>query len=222
MESLGLLPTLAFFIVRYLPVITVLLIPVIVYYQRFDPLRTYPGPLVARFTNAYAGYYAIRKCLHLTTYHNFQKYGPVIRQAPNRLVFNTVTALHDIYPNPNVTKGEAYRNSQLRAKYPSLINVIDKDQHRRKRKYIGQALSERSMRNFEPAMESQVTIFLKELLKSAEAKAPADMTKRCQRLGLDVIGLLSFGWGLFRMRYRRGHYIAFTILVADTTERCTR
>lgn len=41
----------------------------------FHPLRKYPGPLLARLTNAYGGYFAIKKRLHLETYQNFQKYG---------------------------------------------------------------------------------------------------------------------------------------------------
>ncbi|KAI0379496.1 cytochrome P450 [Hypomontagnella monticulosa] len=159
----------------------------------FHPLRSYPGPLFARLTDAYGGYFAVRKCLHLVTYHNFQKYGPVIRQGPNRLVFNTVTALHDIYLNPKVVKGNSYRRSQLRSKYPSLINVIDKEQHRRKRKFIGQSLTERSMRTFEPTMESQVDVFLRLILAACQDGTIVNMTERCQRLGVDVIGLLSFG-----------------------------
>ncbi|KAI1367470.1 cytochrome P450 [Xylaria arbuscula] len=165
-----------------------------VYHALFDPLNQYPGPFLARYTNAYGGYYAIKKCLHLPTYQNFQRYGPVIRQAPNRLVFNTVTALHDIYLSPTVTKGEAYRSSQLRAKYPSIINVIDRDQHRRKRKYIGPVLSALSMRSFEPVMGEQINVFLKALLDSARGGYTLNMTERCQRLGLDIIGLLSFGY----------------------------
>ncbi|KAI0533765.1 cytochrome P450 [Xylaria digitata] len=161
----------------------------------FHPLRNYPGPFFARLTDAYSGYFAINKCLHLKTYHNFQKYGPVPRQAPNRLVFNTVTALHDIYLNPKVTKGDSYRSSQLRAKYPSIINAIDRDQRRRKRKFIGQALNERLMRRFEPVMSHQIDISLKMLLWSSEKgnPIPINISKQCQYLGVDIIGLRAFG-----------------------------
>ncbi|OTA80295.1 hypothetical protein M434DRAFT_401801 [Hypoxylon sp. CO27-5] len=160
----------------------------------FHPLRAYPGPFFARLTDAYAGYFAIKKRLHLATYQNFQRYGPIVRQAPNRLVFNTITALQDIYLNPRVTKGQAYRKSQMRADYPSIINVIDKDQHRRKRKFIGQVLTERSMRAFEPTMIAQIDIFLKSLLESSQTGSYVNMTDRCQRLGVDVVGLLAFGY----------------------------
>ncbi|KAI1177719.1 cytochrome P450 [Nemania sp. FL0916] len=191
METIQILSLLASYSVY---IILSLVLVTQVYHQLFDPLRRYPGPFIARFTNGYAGYFALRKRLHLTTHQNLEKYGPVIRQAPNRLVFNTVAALHDIYLSPGITKGEAYRSSQLQAKYPSMINAIDKDQHRRKRKYIGPALSERSMRNFEPVMEEQIDIFLNLLLASARAGETVNMTERCRRLGLDIIGLLSFGY----------------------------
>lgn len=95
-----------------------------------------------------------------------------------------------------MTKGHAYRRSQLRAKYPSIINVIDKDQHRRKRKFIGQVLTERSMRTFEPTMGAQIDIFLRLLLASSRNGSPVNMTERCQRLGVDVVGLLAFGYPL--------------------------
>ncbi|KAI1390248.1 cytochrome P450 [Hypoxylon trugodes] len=162
----------------------------------FHPLRSYPGPIFGRITDAYGGYFALGKRLHLTTYENFQKYGPVVRQAPNRLVFNTVEALYDIYLNSRVTKGHSYTKSQLRARYPSIINVIDKDQHRRKRKLIGQPLTERSMRSFEPTMESEIDVFLNLLLESAQPGHVVDMTERCQRLGVDIVGLLAFGFPL--------------------------
>ncbi|KOS22231.1 Isotrichodermin C-15 hydroxylase [Escovopsis weberi] len=113
---------------------------------------------------------------------------------PNRLVFNTVTALHDIYLNPKVTKGQAYRNSQLRAKYPSLVNAIDSNQHRRKRRIISPVLAERSMRRFEPVMSSLIDVFLQQILPCSQARSTVNMAQRCSRLGVDIIGQLSFGY----------------------------
>ncbi|KAK7923587.1 hypothetical protein PG985_007658 [Apiospora marii] len=147
----------------------------------FDPLRRYAGPVLARFTNGHAGWHALQKNHHLATYRNFERYGPVVRQGPTQLVFNTATAFQDIYLNPRLVKGYAYHGSQLTAKYPSVINAIDKDQARRKRKYMGQALTERS---YVP-------------LRSRWAGRRAEivnMSPRCERLGLDIIGLLSFGY----------------------------
>jgi hypothetical protein len=39
------------------------------------PLKHYPGPFIARFTNGYGAYYALRRSLHLKTYEDHRKYG---------------------------------------------------------------------------------------------------------------------------------------------------
>lgn len=63
------------------------------YRTLLHPLSNYPGPLAAKLTDAYSGFFAYRKSLHLTTWENQQKYGPVVRQDPNKLVFNSIRAL---------------------------------------------------------------------------------------------------------------------------------
>ncbi|ROW16857.1 hypothetical protein VPNG_01757 [Cytospora leucostoma] len=131
----------------------------------FSPLKAYPGPLLARLTNGYAGWHAIKGDVHLITYLDHLKYGPVVRQAPNRLVFNTITALH----------------------------ALDRADHRRRRRVVGQAISERSMREFEPTVITQIDIFLVQLLLSSQQEQVVDMTSRCKFLAMDIIGLLAFG-----------------------------
>ncbi|KJZ75109.1 hypothetical protein HIM_05595 [Hirsutella minnesotensis 3608] len=121
---------------------------------------------------------------------------PVVRQAPNRLVFNTLQALQDIFLQPTVTKGYAYHMSQLRSRFPSIFNALDKDQHRRKRRIIGQAISDRSMRSFEPTMITQIDIFLRQILEKSKADGVVNMSVLSQRLGIDIIMLLAFGFGL--------------------------
>lgn len=42
-----------------------------------NPLKRFPGPLVARITNGYAGYHAIKGDIHLVTYRDHLKYGKI-------------------------------------------------------------------------------------------------------------------------------------------------
>jgi cytochrome P450 len=103
----------------------------------------------------------------------------------------------DIYSNPRVTKGRAY--IQLRQSgqgAPNLLNTLDKEDHRKKRRIIGPIISERSMRIFESDMSKQVTMFLVQLLHSSQKNAIVNMTPRCERLGVDVVGRLAFGYSL--------------------------
>lgn len=158
----------------------------------FDPLKAYPGPLLARLTNAYAGWHAIKGDVHLITYLDHLKYGPVVRQAPDRLVFNTLTAAQDIYLNPRIAKAWIYANARFRST-PSVFTATDKADHRRRRRVVGQAVSERSAREFEPTMISQIDVFLAQILRASQQDEIVEMTSRCKYLAMDVIGLLAFG-----------------------------
>lgn len=76
---------------------------------------------------------------------------------------------------------------------PSLFDTLDQAEHSRKQRFIWKVISDRSMRTFEPAMSSQIHVFLRKILKSAQKDETVDMTPRCQRLASDVICHLGFG-----------------------------
>lgn len=79
------------------------------------PLRHYPGPLLAKLSSAYAGFYAASMSLHVRTRQDHLKYGirhptirsplahltrstgPVLRSGPNRLVFSSIKAIQGDY-----------------------------------------------------------------------------------------------------------------------------
>ncbi|KAI1640707.1 hypothetical protein F4809DRAFT_637508 [Biscogniauxia mediterranea] len=143
------------------------------YHLAFHPLRRYPGPLLGKLSNVYGGYHSLTKRYHLTTWKNHQKY--------------------DIYQNPRISEPYAYEKSRL-APNPTLFDTLETDLHRRKRKILSQATSERWMRLFEPTMLEQVDIFLKELM--VLSSLPVNMTDRCGYLAVDVVGHLAFGYPL--------------------------
>ncbi|KAI0467676.1 cytochrome P450 [Xylaria cf. heliscus] len=172
------------------------------------PLSKYPGPLVAKLTEGYAGFYAGLQRLHLVTQQSHQKYGNVVRIAPNRLVFNSAQALHDIYNNDRVVKSQVYLVTLGFTGTINVFSVIDRMVHRSKRKLIGAGVSERAMREFEPTMADQIDIFLKQILESSRQSEAINMSTRCKRLTMDVIGLLAFGYPMNTQteeRYRTLH-----------------
>lgn len=101
----------------------------------------------------------------------------------------------DIFLNPGVTKGQAYVDSRL-VPSPSLFDTLDQAEHGRKQRIIWKVTSELSMRTFEPVMNSEVDIFLSELLKSAQKGEVIDVSPRFSRLAADVICYLGFGYPL--------------------------
>ncbi|KAK7968020.1 cytochrome P450 [Apiospora aurea] len=138
------------------------------------PLSKYPGPAVAKLPDAYAGIYTLFGCLHLRTYLDLLQYGPVLRAGPNKLVFKSIEALRDIYNNDRVTKSHVYRLTVASGK-PSLFNIIDRRHHREKRKLIGHAISDKSLRAFEPTLVEQIDIFLRQLLVASRQPRPVEL-----------------------------------------------
>ncbi|KAI1824076.1 cytochrome P450 [Xylaria intraflava] len=175
---------------------------VVAYRLFFHPLRAYPGPVLAIISDVYTGFYALRMRLHLVTYHDLKSYGPVVRHGPNKLVFSSPNALQDIYNNDRVTKSHVYELTIASGK-PSIFNAIDRQKHREKRKLIGQAITEKAMRSFEPTMSEQIDIFIEQIrlastptLSPSGVARPINMTDLTKRLGADIVGHLAFGYAL--------------------------
>ncbi|KAI1120459.1 cytochrome P450 [Nemania abortiva] len=161
------------------------------------PLNKFPGPFPARLSDAYNGYHAFKRRLYLTTWQNHLKYGSVVRQGRNKLVFSSVTALQDIYKSDCTTKPKAYIALGPRLKAPTVFSARGRQLHRSRRQLIGQAISDRSMRTFEPTMLKQVDLWTRHIYNSTKMPSTAiNMTERSRLLGFNLAGLLAFGYDL--------------------------
>ncbi|KAK5634530.1 hypothetical protein RRF57_010243 [Xylaria bambusicola] len=174
----------------------------------FHPLRRYPGPLFAKLSGLYGAFYAYRSDLHRQTFKDHARFGepslrkdtgndrhicPVIRQGPNKLVFNSVRALHDIYLSDRVTKSRAYLISQRAPGVYGVFNAIDKQLHQTKRKLVGQVVNERSLRTLEPIIHRQIDIFLQQLSLPRDPGI-LNMTKILRHLTMDIMGHIAFSY----------------------------
>ncbi|KAI1121537.1 cytochrome P450 [Nemania abortiva] len=181
-------PTACITYIAYLAVTYLVLLGT--YRLLFHPLRHYPGPLFAKFSGLYGAFYAYRGDLHKQTLNDHARFGPVIRQGPNKLVFNSTRALHDIYLNERVTKSRAYLVTQRAPGVYGVFNAIDKKLHQAKRKLVGQVVNERSLRAIEPIINSQVDIFLQQL----SLPNSFNMTKMFRYLTMDIMGRIAFSY----------------------------
>ncbi|KAI0201209.1 benzoate 4-monooxygenase cytochrome P450 [Astrocystis sublimbata] len=169
-----------------------------IYRILLHPLSKYPGPVVAKLSDSYGGFYSLKRTLHLKTWQDHQEYGSVIRHGPNKLVFISVKALHDIYLNDDVSKSLCYQAGNVNPNTTNVFNTIDKRVHRVKRKLVGQIVTERSIGVFEPKLSQQVDIFLRQILSShkKDRAASINMSERCKYLSLDIAAYLGFGYAL--------------------------
>ncbi|KAH7128174.1 cytochrome P450 [Dendryphion nanum] len=159
----------------------------------FHPLSKYPGPFLAKISNLYAAYHALRMRLHLAAAHDHARYGSVIRHGPNKLIFNTAGGLQDIYQNDRITKSHVYAITQPKPDIFMIFNALDKRMHRSKRRIIGQGINDKAMRRFEPAMTEHIDLFVKLLSEHTRSKGFTNVTTSCKRMGMDVVGRLAFG-----------------------------
>ncbi|KAI0437441.1 cytochrome P450 [Xylaria telfairii] len=164
-----------------------------VYRVFFHPLSRIPGPLLAKISDCYAGYFALGRSLHLRTHKDHGRYGSIMRYGPDRLVFNSAQAVHDIYQNPKITKSSVYTLTVVQGA-TMMFNTISPQLHSHRRKIIGPALSERSIRFFEATLIEQIDVFLR-CISHAE-KASVNLTDASKRLAMDVAGHLGFGFAL--------------------------
>ncbi|KAI1092547.1 cytochrome P450 [Rostrohypoxylon terebratum] len=166
-------------------------------YQVFlHPLRDYPGPLVAKFTDGYNGVQSFHGRLHLKSWENQRLYGSVVRQGPNKLVFHSAKAAHDILANDKTTKPDAYMALGPDLTIHTTLTAKDKKDHRSRQQLVGQVLSGRFLRVFESTVVEQVNLFVDQLRVSSKESVAVNMTERAQHLAFNVATLLAFGYDL--------------------------
>ena len=82
---------------------------IIVYDVFFSPLSSIPGPWYAAASNAWLSFYAarFRQCdaLHAL----FERYGPVVRVGPTRVVFRDWAAMKSVYCVHKLPKSSFYQ-----------------------------------------------------------------------------------------------------------------
>jgi cytochrome P450 len=134
-------------------------------------------------------------------YDMHQKYGEVVRYAPNRIIINTNTALKEIHAHgKNFRKAASYSSFIAQEDSHSTHSVIDPVDHRRKRRLISQGLGDVALRDSEPSIVETIDRFVESLAKIDSASGdmfkdsattekwgpPKNMTDSCNFLTFDV------------------------------------
>lgn len=127
-----------------------------------------------------------------------EKYGPVVRVAPNELSFNTAQSWQDIYgfrKSQNVfVKSEFYDGGNFAAESLSIVSERDPQKHGQMRKYLSGAFSDRSLREQEYLIAEVVDGFIGSIEPGhEEGKEPVDLVNMLNLTTFDIIGSLAFG-----------------------------
>lgn len=182
-----------------------------IYRVYFHPLAKYPGPLLAKVTDLYQTYHALKGDRHLEFWRCHEKYGNIVRFGPNSLSFNTNTALKAIYSSKgNVRKGDFYSAFPVKKDAVSTHSAIDKSVHGRKRRVLSHAFSDAAIKSMENHILAHIRQFCsnlggsnmgeKALTKTVYSEktendwtTPKNITDQANYMTFDIMGDLCFG-----------------------------
>ncbi|EFQ99066.1 isotrichodermin C-15 hydroxylase [Nannizzia gypsea CBS 118893] len=171
------------------------------YNVHFHPLKNIPGPKLAAASRlVWAKHIRDGNIVkYITKLH--QKYGEVVRLAPNELSFiSGETAWQDIYGLRigKRNKGAYLKDPMFFPLPPNGVNSIiaaTEEDHARQRRLVSHAFSERALREQEQIIQRYVNLLIQRMHQQVEGKARGrvDMVRWYNYTTFDVIADLTFG-----------------------------
>ncbi|KAF7325708.1 Cytochrome P450 monooxygenase [Mycena kentingensis (nom. inval.)] len=126
-----------------------------------DPygIRRYPGPFLAKFSDAWLGYIAPQGHRSEVIHELHLKYGPFVRISPSEVSVADPDALNIVYGHGNGALKSSFYDAFVSIQR-GLFNTRDRKQHARKRKIVSHIFSQKSVVEFEPHIRLYVDSLL--------------------------------------------------------------
>ncbi|ORY62226.1 cytochrome P450 ClCP1 [Pseudomassariella vexata] len=169
-----------------------------IYNVWLHPLRNFPGPLMMRATRWPYHYKLIKGTLPLEVLDLHNRYGEVVRIAPNELAFANASAWNDIQGHR--TKGGQAEMEKDMKFYRAVDDMesdivnADRAEHSLLRRSLAHGFSDKSLRDQEPLITSYIDLLLQRLRENCDAgKKALNMAAWYNFATFDIIGDLAFG-----------------------------
>ncbi|KAI1505313.1 cytochrome P450 [Biscogniauxia marginata] len=158
-----------------------------------SPLRSVPGPFLARFTDLWyfwklwgGSFERVNKELH-------EKYGPVVRYGPNRYSFDDQTASKIIYGHgAQFAKSSWYNTWDNDNGQWNLFQERDIQKHAQARRYYQNTYSMSSLVEYEPYVDECADLYTQRLHELSNSGILANMGHWMQCYAFDVIGCITY------------------------------
>ncbi|KAJ4312861.1 hypothetical protein N0V84_009715 [Fusarium piperis] len=166
-----------------------------IYYAFFHPLAKVPGPHLYSFTQLPFFYYWIKGNWERRLKELHDQYGPVVRFTHKDVSFITANAMKKIYGH-RTSVAQTFEKEALFYKpvrdQTDIINANTED-HRRFRRLLAHAFSDRALRGQEEIMQHYVDKFIMRLTELAHQDEAIDIVRWFNFTTFDIIGDLAFG-----------------------------
>lgn len=168
-----------------------------VYNVYLHPLRNFPGPAWYAMSRIPFLYHGLSGDRHRMALRLHQKYGPVVRSAPNELLFNSTEAWKDIMGHK--VDGEEFPKNPIlyqSGRTPDRSDIIwsSREEHARLRRQLAHGFSEKSMREQEPRIQQYIDLLIRRIHEKGNSGQTAlQMDAWYNFTTFDIIGELAFG-----------------------------
>ncbi|KAH8773763.1 cytochrome P450 [Diaporthe sp. PMI_573] len=182
----------------------------ILYRFKFDPLRSVPGPEIARWTDLHVRLLLFRGGRSPYVHSLHQKYGPVVRVGPKEVDISDYKEVKKIHRhNSGFTKSSFYDVGKAPQ---SLFTARDVGFHTQRRRLLGPSFNAGALATREQVIRGHVKGAVDGIGDESKKNGQVDILKWWTLMAMDVIGEVSFG-DSFGM-VERGHKTQFAEDVA--------
>ncbi|EFQ31351.1 cytochrome P450 [Colletotrichum graminicola M1.001] len=166
----------------------------IVYNVYFHPLCNYPGPKLWAATRIPLARSALSGQLHRKILQLHQEYGPVVRVAPDELVFNHPDSFKDIHGHVKNNTGDHGRDPVFIRGMEHGIIGANREDHTRFRRALSHGFAAQTMLEQQPIIIAYIDLMIQRLHENCAGGSNAlDMVSWYNWTTFDVIGDLAFG-----------------------------
>ncbi|KAK0630263.1 cytochrome P450 [Bombardia bombarda] len=169
-----------------------------IYRAARGPLSHIPGPWYSRLTSLVLVYHWLRGERSAYVHRLHQKYGPVVRIAPDEADLTDLAAKHQIYTVKEVFLKSIFYSRIRDPRNENIFSTRSIPQHRQFRRLLSGPLSESSLKLVEPIVRSKVDLAMQRMNESMQTDGVMDVYKWALFMATDIIGELTFGES-FRM-----------------------
>ncbi|OAL47372.1 averantin oxidoreductase [Pyrenochaeta sp. DS3sAY3a] len=167
-----------------------------VYRIFFHPLSTYPGPKLAATSDLWYVLSHLRGTTPNDILHLHNKYGPIVRIAPDELSYVSPIAWKEIYGHRSGGQPELGKDKKYHAGFgreQSLLNA-EREYHGDLRRMLAHGFSDRALRAQEVVIQEYVNLLMKKFDEHGRnGTTPLNMVQWYNFFTFDIIAYLSYG-----------------------------
>ncbi|XDG09044.1 hypothetical protein ABKA04_008659 [Annulohypoxylon sp. FPYF3050] len=157
-----------------------------------SPLRSVPGPFLARFTNLWYFFTLKKANFEVVNRELHEKYGPIVRYGPNRYSFDDLTATKTIFGHGTQFQKSSWYIAWSQPNAWNLFGERDISKHSKYRRQYQADYSMSSLVEYEPFVDECAGIFDQRLQELSQSGLPVNMGHWMQCYAFDVIGCITY------------------------------